>query len=422
MPDEPSEPFQSKSNYTPPIEDDDDDELREPFFHNADPLKATLNTFRRFLILDEPAAVYAVLATVIANRLPGEPIWLGLVGPPSSAKTKIVNSISGLSDVHTANTIASSAALLSGSSRKERSPKAKGGLLKEIGDFGILVIKDFTSIISMRLDSRIEVLGAFREIWDGAWTRHVGADGGVKYEWKGKLGLIFGVTEAYDLHYSIINALGTRFLLMRVFIKDEWALLPKALEYANDDPGSIDRQLARTVAALFVTCAGREPRPLEPEELARLNRVAVLSVRLRGTVERDGRTREVVGVHQAEGTPRLGRALERLLAALDILGVEREEALQLVERIALDSTPPLRLRAYNCLSPSLPMTVKDVQEALGGLPKSTTAHALEELQFFGLAVGVKELKEDGSEKQGVADNWLRKDDWLKGQKTNGSHP
>jgi len=60
----------------------------------------------------------------------------------------------------------------------KRTPEATGGLLRKLGDHGLLVIKDFTSILSMNRDMRAEVLGAVREVHDGRWSRNVGTDGG----------------------------------------------------------------------------------------------------------------------------------------------------------------------------------------------------------------------------------------------------
>jgi len=43
--------------------------------------------------------------------------------------------------------------LLSGTPTKEKAADARGGLLREIGAFGYLVLKDFTSILSMHRDA-----------------------------------------------------------------------------------------------------------------------------------------------------------------------------------------------------------------------------------------------------------------------------
>ena len=80
------------------------------------------------------------------------------------------------------------AGLLSGTPKKQHDKGAKGGLLRQIGDFGIIALKDFGSILSMHPETKAEVLAALREIYDGAWTRHLGSDGGRTLAWRGKVG------------------------------------------------------------------------------------------------------------------------------------------------------------------------------------------------------------------------------------------
>ena len=62
------------------------------------------------------------------------------------------------------------ASLLSGTPRRQQTPGAKGGLLRQFNsnNFGIIVLKDFGSILSMRTESKAEILAALREIYDGA--------------------------------------------------------------------------------------------------------------------------------------------------------------------------------------------------------------------------------------------------------------
>ena len=133
--------------------------------------------FDKWLKLKDKTPILAMLGTVAANLLPGEPVWLRIVGPPSSAKTELLNSLSKLPNmVHVAST--SPAGLLSGTPKPQRHKTAKGGLLNQIGKFGFIVIKEFSSILSLRPDARGELLAALREIHDGAWTRVLGAEGG----------------------------------------------------------------------------------------------------------------------------------------------------------------------------------------------------------------------------------------------------
>jgi hypothetical protein len=177
-------------------------------------LAQTLGVFDKWLALKDHTAVLAAHGAA-ADFLDGDPCWLGIVGPGSSAKTEIINSLSRLPHVEPSATL-TAAALLSSTPDKDRDKTAKGGLLRKIGEFGILRVKDFGSILSMHTETRAEVLAALREIADGEWTRHVGVDGGRTLHWKGKMGLVFAVTPVIDAFHSVISSLGDRWLLTRM--------------------------------------------------------------------------------------------------------------------------------------------------------------------------------------------------------------
>lgn len=170
--------------------------------------------FDRWLFLPDKAPLYAVLGTISANRLPGDPVWLLLVGPPGSGKSETLQAAAGLPEVHPTGTL-TEAALLSGTAAKERAQNAKGGLLREIGSFGVILCKDVGSILSMHREGRAQVLAGLREIYDGSWTRHVGTEGGRALHWQGKVGLIGGVTPTIDRHHGVMASLGERFLLLQ---------------------------------------------------------------------------------------------------------------------------------------------------------------------------------------------------------------
>jgi hypothetical protein len=181
-------------------------------------------------------------------------VWLGVVGPPSSAKTEILNSILMLPNVAQAATL-TPAGLLSGTPKKQRDIKggARGGLLRQIGEFGIIVCKDFGSVLSMRPDAKAEALAALRELYDGSWTRILGTDGGRSLSWKGKIGLLFGATGVIDSHYSVIGAMGDRFLLSRLAPTPQ-GQFSRALKHVGAATGQMRKELAEAVARLF---AGR---------------------------------------------------------------------------------------------------------------------------------------------------------------------
>jgi hypothetical protein len=362
-----------------------------------------LAVFDEWLLLPDATPIYAVLGTVAANLLPGDPVWTGLIGPPSSAKTEILNSISELPNVVQAATL-TVPGLLSGVPKKQRAGAAKGGLLRQIGEFGFISLKDFGSILSMRPDAKAEVLAALREIYDGAWTRHLGSDGGRTLAWRGKIGLLFGATGVYDSHYGVVGALGDRFLLSRLAPVGR-GQFGRALKHGGDGTTRMREELAEAVARLF---AGRrtEPRPIADDEVEFIDSIIMLAVRLRGAIERDRNRREIEAVYGAEGTARIGLALERLLAGLDTLGVERGLALSVVKAVAMDSVPPTRRRAYEHLHAlrqdgGRAASTNAIAEVLA-LPSVTTRRVLEDLTAYGLI-------ERRTQGQGKADLWAARD-------------
>ena len=151
-------------------------------------------TFARWIPDDDPLPTRAVLATYVANlKLEGDSVWLMLVGGSGVGKTERISPLAGMPEVVMESSITGPAALLSGTARKERSKDSTGGLLRKIpANGGLLVLKDFTSILDMHRESRAEVLAAFREIHDGRWDRSVGAEGGRTLTWIGHLGLVAG--------------------------------------------------------------------------------------------------------------------------------------------------------------------------------------------------------------------------------------
>jgi hypothetical protein len=343
----------------------------------------TIAVFEKWLILKDRTPVYAMLGAIAANLLPGDPVWLGLIAPPSSAKTELLNSIASLPNVIQAATVTPSG-LLSGTPQKQHDKGARGGLLRQIGSFGIICLKDFGSVLSMHAETRAETLAALREIYDGNWTRHLGSAGGKTLAWKGKVAIIFAATEVIDTHHAVIGAMGDRFLLSRLKPVAGRKQFDRALKHVGGSISEMRKELAAAVAQLF-----NQRRPtasqINEKETEAIGKAVALAVRLRGAVARDYRSREIEAIYGAEGTARLGLALERLLAGLETLGMDRNKALNVVTDVALDSVPPLRRSAYNCVCKYHDIETAAVAIELG-LPTNTIRRVLEDLAAHGLIV------------------------------------
>jgi hypothetical protein len=358
-------------------------------------LEDTLKVFREWLLLDSDVPVLAMLGTVAANMLPGDPVWLGLIAPPSSAKTEMLVTLMKLPNTELVGTVSPAGLLTSfptTRAARRRNPTATGGLLRKIGKHGFLVLKDFGSILTMRPEVKAEIMGAFREIYDGKWTRVLGTEGGTILEWTGKIGLLFGCTRVIDSYYSVIANLGDRFLLCRLEPNDRQLL--HAAKHVGLNTAHMRAQMTAAVTALFAAPL-QPPRITEPEEWDQIDKLVQLCRRLRGAVERDYRDKRLENLYGAEGPARLGLTLERLLSGLDSLGVDRTIALDVVQTVALDSVPPNRRRIYEHLVSISPNWVdaETITKATR-LPTSTARRALEELVAYDLVEKDKLNKAD----------------------------
>jgi hypothetical protein len=146
------------------------------------------------------------------------------------------------------------------------------------------------------------------------------------------------------------------------------------------------RELDQAVADLFASLPNPLPTPekMTGAEYDALARTVRLAIKLRAGVVRDGYRREIVDVHDPEGPARLVLALQQQFAGLVLIGVERAEACAILEQMVFDSTPRLRLRAFQALTDDW-QTTSEIANA-ADLPATTTQRALEELAAQGLAL------------------------------------
>lgn len=361
------------------------------------PIDAVVQTFQKWLYLPKPEALLAVLGTVAANRLPGDPVWLMVVGPPGGGKSEILQSLNGLADIRGVGTI-TERALLSGTAKKEVDKESKGGLLREIGAFGIIVCKDFGSLLSMQRDERQKTMAALREIYDGSWVRDVGVDGGRKLYWQGKVGMIAGVTPTIDQHHAVMGAMGERFVMLRLPKADPMRQADKALDHAGHED-EMREELRDAVATFFKYQDGGHPKPLAQDERDRLKSLVTLVVRCRSAVERDSHHREIDLIPEPEAPTRLIVALSRLLLGLRAMGIGRQESWDIVTGVALDSMPQLRRLVTEILflKAGDSLETGEIAEAVR-YPTKTAHRALEDLT----AHYVVERERMG---QGRSDEW-----------------
>jgi hypothetical protein len=353
----------------------------------SDSLAEVVSTFRQWLYLPDPGPVEVYLAAIAANRMKGDPVWLQFVGGPSTGKTEIILSGSALPDVYLASVL-TEAGLLSGTPIRDRPEHAGGGLLMQVGSFGIILCKDFSSVLAMHRDSRAKVLAALREIYDGRWTRNLGSDGGQTLSWSGKIGLVAGCTPSIDGHHAVVSAMGERFVFYRMPPVDGQQQAIQALHHAGKEV-LMRAELARAVKGFMTGLKLASERPtLGDDQTEALVALARLAARSRSSVERDGYRREIELIPEPEAPGRLARILSQLFAGMAVAGIGRQEAWRLVKKIALDSMPAIRRAVLEVLlSRGETRTGTAAVAAKIGYPDQTTRRALEDLNAHGVVDG-----------------------------------
>lgn len=348
-------------------------------------------TFKRWLgdtyDLD---AINATLAAAKVQDMDGDPLWLLNVSGSGNAKTETVQSLHTTPGVHVVSTVASEGALLSATAKKERAKDATGGLLRQVGESGVLVLKDVTSILSQSRDARGQILAAFREIYDGAWYRDVGTDGGKRLEWIGRLTIVGAVTTAWDQAHAVIAAMGDRFVLIRTdSSRNRLAVGRKAIANTGSEK-QMRAELADAVRNVLAGAArtGIEPSDDEAEAILLAAELVTLS---RTAVEYDYRG-DVVDAHAPEAPTRFAKQLNQVLRGGVAIGMDRGAALRLAIRCARDSMPPMRLAIIDYLAVHPMSSTSEVCKGIDK-PRTSVDRQLQALHMLGVLTRFEHVEE-----------------------------
>lgn len=332
--------------------------------------------WRKHFSLDESGleALDIILAAALDRSLGGDPIWLYVVGPPSSLKTEILRSLSDW-EVMTLSNLTSKT-LLSGF-------KGDVDLLPQL-DGKVLVIKDFTTIIQKQRDERREICAQLRDAYDGYYEKGFGT--ARKKSARARFGLIAAVTGVIDRTWSIDQIMGERFLKVRLRTDPE-----SAAEQAWKNVGYEKeiRKEMRTAIAGFLH--NLEVAPEEEVKFAdsQVGEVMDLSSTLalcRTPIMRDHMKGELTDVPEPEIPARLVKQLKKLTAGLAVVRGRRQvedSDLAATARVVADTIPPKRRLALDALADGKAHGLKEVSERTR-LPDTTTRYLLDDLWFLGI--------------------------------------
>jgi hypothetical protein len=337
-------------------------------------------TFRRHLYLPDTAALDFGVAHVVAHRQSGDPLWGIIVGPSGATKTEVIRSLGGIPEVHPVSTLTPST-LISGMKRgSNQTGRRSPSLLLRMDAAGLsfITMKDFTTILETRRESRAEILGQLREVYDGSFSKAFGT--GETVTWEGRLGLLAGVTPVIDTHRQSMAILGERFLYLRLDDAD-----PREMARAarlERDEGAMRSELAAAVVT-FLDGVDYDRR-LREEDGEFLDALAIFAAWVRTGVLRDTyRPDHVLARPQRDAPTRLVKQLGALYRALVAMG--HSDPRGFTTRVARDSVPRDRWDALILLAGG-PTRRGELSDGLG-LPQAqykTVQRLMEDLEMLGL--------------------------------------
>ncbi len=291
-----------------------------------------------------------VLAAVTANLIMGsnEPVWIMVVGGSGFGKTETIAPLSALPLVHMASSISSEGALLSATPKRDTTKGATGGMLAQIGSRGLLVLKDFTTILSMNRDARAQIIAAFREIADGRWERSVGTDGGRKLVWEGKIGVVAAATAAIDNAHTVLSEMGSRFTFVRMGEDEEGTEIAKRALANVGHETQMRKELSDAYRGLLEY--GQLQPALEINDAIRDAFIATanLTSLARSPVTRDLRG-QIEHIGDREAPTRMVKVIMQIWRGCGVIGMTIPQAWEVIWRLSIGSIPKLRRRSLQIL-------------------------------------------------------------------------
>jgi len=358
------------------------------------PTQGLRQVVQNYLHLDDPWVIDIALGTVVANTLPGEPLWVLLVNPASTGKTEFVQMFNkvpfcGWLPEVTENTFLSG--LKSSNTNKEGKDSRKHSLLHRwtnpelLGGkspIRVMLVQDLTGLITVNKGKRDAVFGQLRQIYDGRFVRSTGM--GEDLLWEGYLGLLGAVTPVYDQVAELNSILGERFMLYRPHRKQIEAEAHKALEITDPSWRGI---VAKEATKAVVDAVRLLPQIQIPKWVTnRLISLSLVTTTGRTGVVRDGYRRALTYLPESEGPGRFIKQLKKLLQGLcAVRGFRRpnEKELAILAKVARDTIPKHRWVVIEALYGK-----ESNREELArktNIPPSTLFYLLEELMVLGIA-------------------------------------
>lgn len=283
-------------------------------------LEELKSEIRKYQYIEDDGPIVILLASIVATRLEiGKPSWVILIGQSSGGKSQILRPLA-LTDekfMHEIDDLTENT-FMSGMQSKD----TEMSLLKRIGSRGIIIISDFTLIMSKSSDTRSSILSQLRMVYDGRMTKHSGNQGR-PIAWQGKLGMIAASTPSIYSHFEEVADMGERFIYYRMREYDTDKAMDVA--YTRDlQDEKLDTRLAELYETYLheVVIANRDKSnriELPKEAYDRLKIIATLAERLRTTAKFEWKGEDINRIPVVASPVRVFNELVALARGLHIM-------------------------------------------------------------------------------------------------------
>jgi DNA-binding transcriptional ArsR family regulator len=334
-------------------------------------LKRVEDTLRHNFEIKDWRGVRIILGVAVAHYLPGEPLWLRIIGASRSGRTELLRAIVKDEDSVEMEAL-TPASIRGGLSSGER-------LLDRIDGMRVIT-KDLAPLITARKDARLEIFGLLRSVKDGSISADFNTKEGyvrqeVSFDW------ILAVTPAIEAIRQIESLLGERYVDLQWIPGDRKEMAFKAAEN-NPLMPAIRKQLSGNMQSLLSKAkkaAQKANVELSEQEKRTIAEYADVVALCRSPVQKDSRG-NILAIPKPEIGTSLAQDVSRTASGLKLLGIT--EWLPYIQRLAWDCIPSLRRRILRALY-AKPRSVNELYDRTK-IPKSTIYLYLKDLQLLGV--------------------------------------
>jgi len=372
---------------------------KKAVYHEPKTIDELLTTFEYWLYLEsaEREGFEVILAAALDRDIPGDPLWFYVIAPSGGIKTEFLRALSKYERIYRLDSL-TAATFISGKMEKDKETGELypiAGILESLNKH-VLVIKDFTVILSDTEITRHAIFGQLRSIYDGYFEKAFGTmEKPIRV--KSKIGLIAGVTPVIDKYTKAHSILGERFLKIRLHPNPK-----ETAEKAFKNLGNEERMredLATATAYYLNLIRVNEPYPKPSSQqrdsmISMAHYVALMRTRVfcryyHGQIVD-------MSITEAEIPTRVAKQLKKLSIGLALVRQHEQvtnEDMATVKRVAKDCAIPARRRIIECFSTfiarnALPFEIADSTK----LPRNTVLNELDKMRMLGIVKVKKSLK------------------------------